>query len=84
MSERDQAGSPVSPWKSCIRCGGAMSRTRPPTLLATPDGAIVGPFHAGCAERVKMEAERNPKSNWLMGAAEYGRVLPAREETLPW
>lgn len=70
--------------KRCTYCHALISSRRALVLLTTADSKIVGPFHAGCAERLRLEAERRPESNWLKGATEYGRVLPAREETLPW
>lgn len=70
--------------KLCFWCHYPISERRPHVLLTAPDNTIVGPFHAGCAERLRLEAQKRPETNWLKGAASYGRVLPGREETLPW
>lgn len=71
-------------YKRCVGCGGILSMRRCPTFLTVDTGAIVGPFHAGCAERKLLEARKRPDPNWLKGAAQYGNVRPGREETLPW
>lgn len=72
------------PLRVCIRCHGVIAEQRPPYLVGLGDGRIVGPFHAGCAERLSIEAEKRPGSNWLKGAAEVGTWPTRREETLPW
>lgn len=72
------------PGRRCAWCHGPMSDQRPSTLIAVEGGELLGPFHAGCAERLKIEAEKRPDSNWIKGATSYGRILPGSEETLPW
>ena len=80
---RNHSVPPLEP-KRCLWCKGPMSERRPATFLFGLDQVVVGPFHAGCAERLRQEAWKKPDSNWLKGAAVYGHILPAREETLPW
>lgn len=80
---KSRAVPPLEP-RLCAWCKGVLSDRRPPFLIMSPSGNVVGEFHAGCAERLILEAERRPETNWLKGYREYGRALPAREETLPW
>lgn len=70
--------------RECAWCHGGIASDRPVFLVAEKSGGIVGPFHAGCAARLAMEAKKHPDHNWVEGAASFGKVLPAREETLPW
>lgn len=80
---RRTAGRVAKP-RICAGCQGVMTERRPVFLVATTAGTIVGPYHAGCAERVVLAAKRNPISNDLAPYAErFGEMVP-REETLPW
>jgi len=81
MSTRRRPTQP--PLKTCASCGAPISESRAPVLLMTPDLRIVGTFHAGCAARIVLanKGERIQASAHTF--TEYGRVLPAREETLP-
>lgn len=78
---RNDAGSTR---KTCLWCHGLLSPQRPVFLVGTPSGRIVGPFHAGCAERLRLEAKKNPDSNWLKGSETWGEWPSRREETTPW
>lgn len=69
--------------RECLWCKAGISEQRPVFLVADDSGAILGPFHAGCAERLKLQKKRNPDSNLLKGAAEFGTWPSVREETLP-
>lgn len=69
--------------RTCMWCHSGIAEQRPVFLVGTDNGAIVGPFHAGCAERLKIEAQKRPGSNWLKGASEFGTWPSIREETLP-
>lgn len=82
MSKRRR--SLPQPLRTCVWCHVAIAEKRSPVLLTTDTNQIVGPFHAGCAERIRLQAKRNPDTNWLIGAAHYGKLLEKREETLPW
>lgn len=52
-------------------------------LVGNPSGTILGPFHAGCAERLKLEAHRIKKMPGVPDATNYGTWPSIREETLP-
>lgn len=68
----------------CAWCGEPMSERRPPTLIRTSDATFIGPYHAGCAERLKIEYEKGNDIH-LERAREYGHDWTrAREEGLPW
>lgn len=69
--------------RQCLWCHAGIAETRPVFLVTDYGGRILGPFHAGCAERLKMQAAKQPDTNWLKGAAEYGTWPTVREETLP-
>lgn len=61
-----------------------MSERRPPTLIRTQWATFVGPYHAGCAERLKMAYESGDLDGPPPGK-EYGYdCTVAREESLPW
>lgn len=67
----------------CLWCKAGIAATRPVFLVTDYGGRILGPFHAGCADRLKMQAAKQPDTNWLKGAAEFGTWPTVREETLP-
>lgn len=69
--------------RQCLWCHAGIAETRPVFLVTDYGGRILGPFHAGCAERLKLQATKQPDTNWLKGAAEYGTWPTVREETLP-
>lgn len=68
----------------CAYCATPIAEQRPPYLLSPVGGHIVGPFHAGCAERIVLLARKRRELPEVPGATNYGTVLDAREETLPW
>lgn len=69
--------------RECLYCHHGISDRRPVFLVGTKDGRILGPFHAGCASRLVEHARKNPTSNWLKGAVDFGEWPSIREETLP-
>jgi hypothetical protein len=70
--------------KTCAFCGGLIPEKRPVFLVAEASGGILGPYHAGCAERLAL-AHKGAKSNGAIPGTHQGRIiLPPREETLPW
>lgn len=81
---RRKRGGKVTKPRICAFCNAAIADQRPSFLVATEKGQVIGPYHAGCAERLvlvhkgKKEMERTP------GATNYGTILSVREETLPW
>lgn len=77
-------GSGTAKLRICAFCGFPMARERPVFLVAMPDNRIVGPLHAGCAERSVIASEEI-RARGLEPAIEFGRIIhAAREETLPW
>lgn len=79
-----KAGGRVHHQRECFYCKGGIAEQQPVFLVGMPSGSIVGPFHAGCAEKVKLRA-RDALENGELGAEEFGRfLLKPREETLPW
>lgn len=71
-------------YKRCEGCGGILSMRRCPVFLTLPSGRIVGPYHAGCAERIVLANKGKAPSPYLPTEQTYGRIPPGREETLPW
>lgn len=81
--KRRVAGRVAKP-RICAGCKGPISEQRPVFLVATRAGTIVGPYHAGCAERIVL-AKAHPESMpGTDGATNYGTWPTPREETLPW
>lgn len=70
--------------RQCAWCAHGIAENRPVFLLSPVGGHIVGPFHAGCAERIVLLARKRREIPEVPGATNYGTVLDAREETLPW
>jgi len=64
----------------CVRCGCPLAERRPVFLCATGTGRIVGPYHAGCAER---EVLAGPKADGQAesGGEVFGRVLPKDDDS---
>lgn len=80
----DQKAPDFRKQRQCIWCSGLIAQSRPVYLVRNEDGCIIGPFHAGCAERMKIEAAKiDPKNPSLMPRV-YGQWPSRREETLPW
>lgn len=81
--KRRTAGRVAKP-RICAYCQSPLAERRPVFLLATTAGTIVGPYHAGCAERVVIASDEI-RNRGLEPAASFGRIVhPPREETLPW
>lgn len=70
--------------RECAYCHGGIAEQRPVFLLASETGAIMGPFHAGCAEKLKLAVNQLREMPDVPGATNYGTILKPREETLPW
>lgn len=68
----------------CAWCHAGIAEKRPVFLVRDGGGTIVGPYHAGCAERVVLDAKkRELDDTWYpKGSEVFGRI--PREETLPW
>lgn len=82
MSRR-RGGKSAKP-KPCAYCGVPLPAQRPVYLVESTAGRIVGPYHAGCAERIALAAKKGPPPI-SAEATEYGtHKWTAREETLPW
>lgn len=83
MARKSRAVPPLEP-KRCCGCGGVMSERRPVYLVGDRSGRIVGPWHAGCAEKAYQTWQ---KEHGLpvtpLPPMIYGQ-MPPREETLPW
>lgn len=81
--KRKTAGRVAKP-RICAKCGAPIAEQRPVFLLTAGSGQIVGPYHAGCAERIHIDVMKLVDVD-LGEAKQYGRIVPpAREETLPW
>lgn len=69
--------------RQCAWCHTGISDRRPVFLVSDGTGQIVGPFHAGCAERLRLEVKK--KGAAALGNGDsyhlWGRI--PREETLP-
>lgn len=77
-SRRSSSGQRICNW-----CHAGISEQRPVFLVGNPAGQILGPFHAGCAERLKIEAHRIKE---MPNSGRYdvlGTWPSIREETLP-
>jgi len=82
--QRVKRGGKVARPRVCARCKGPISESRPVFLVSDHGGKIVGPYHAGCAERVKID-EGMARAAELAKAAMYGQVLPKPDqEDEPW
>lgn len=68
----------------CARCKGPISEIRPVFLIADNGGKIVGPYHAGCAERVKLDNQREVVQGSL--SDEFWGMIASKptEEGEPW
>lgn len=67
----------------CLWCKGGIATTRPVFLVTDYGGRILGPFHAGCAERLKIQAERMGFDSAAQKWDQLGTWPTRREETLP-
>lgn len=69
--------------RKCVYCKGDIAARRPVFLVTRPNGQIIGPFHAGCAERLKLRPDAESAiAAWQQGQT-FGTWPRAREETLP-
>lgn len=69
--------------RQCLRCKAGISQTRPVFLVADRGGQILGPFHAGCAEALKLEVKRLGMAPGATRTNTFGTWPSIREETLP-
>lgn len=74
----------VKPQRKCALCGAGIAEQRPVFLVASFLGAIVGPYHAGCAARFMMAAERGESIPNALPLEKFGSWPSRREETIPW
>lgn len=84
MSAARRRRAAVKPQLICSYCAKPIAEQRAPYLVSPVGGHIVGPFHAGCAERIVLLSRKRREIPEVPGATNYGTVLDAREETLPW
>jgi hypothetical protein len=82
VTRRSQARPPKL--RVCVRCGAPLPERRPVFLVGHPSGRIVGPFHAGCAEGMTLDAKRHAATLDEVIGETYGDWPSRREETLPW
>ena len=74
----------VSRPRVCARCKGPISESRPVFLVYDRGGKIVGPYHAGCAERVNLDGKSAMSPGELMPEV-FGQIVPKpTEEEEPW
>lgn len=74
----------VSRPRLCARCKGPMSESRPVFLVADHGGKITGPYHAGCAERVKLGGKSAYQQGELAPEV-FGQIVPkASGEAESW
>lgn len=77
----DVAGT--TPRRGCLECGHPLAPQRPVFLVGEPSGRIMGPFHAGCAERVVLRAKKKKKAEELSAIHQLGIWPSRREEEVP-
>lgn len=53
MTEREEPRQ-----RTCAYCRSPIPAQRPPYLVRTAGGSFIGPYHAGCAERIVLMARR--------------------------
>jgi len=79
-----KVGGKVARPRVCARCKGPISESRPVFLVADHGGKITGPYHAGCAERVKLDGKTMYQQRELMPEV-FGQIVPKpTEEAEPW
>lgn len=69
--------------RECLWCHAGIAEQRPVFLVQSVDGRILGPFHAGCAARLKLAERKRPTLDSLGNPVQYGTWPISREETLP-
>lgn len=70
--------------RQCAYCKGGIAETRPVFLVRTESGLIVGPYHAGCADKVTRAAKKAGYVAEVKADKVLGEWNRPREETLPW
>lgn len=73
MSRRRAETEPTR-GRVCCYCGGELDDVRPVYLVEVNDHNLVGPFHPGCADRIKLRGKHLKPGERLAGQA-FGRVL---------
>lgn len=81
--KRSHAVPPLEP-RVCLGCHGPLSERRPVFLVRHASGRIIGPYHAGCAERFVLAARKHEAMTEEVIGTTYGVWPSRREETLPW
>lgn len=81
--KRRTAGRSAKP-RLCAFCGHMIAEGRPAFLVAHKSGRLTGEYHAGCAEKLVLAGRAHSAAVQEVLGEEYGRILSAREETLPW
>jgi hypothetical protein len=69
--------------RTCARCEAPIAEQRPVFLVATGAGRIVGPYHAGCAERIHLAKRGTRRAELLQNAATLGHWESLAEERNP-
>lgn len=72
--------APAQP-RICRRCQLPLAEKRPVFLVGLKGGQIVGPLHAGCAERIALAHKRKKDEGWA-GIEQYelfGTLAPTKE-----
>lgn len=69
--------------RECLYCHAGIAQQRPVFLVSDTSGQILGPFHAGCAERLKLKVKGAGVGQPQDPANVLGDWPSRREETLP-
>lgn len=83
MSKRRRFGGPDGVQRVCAFCGHGIPEQRPVYLVGERFGNIVGPYHAGCAEKLVLVHKGKPEMPRPNASQVYGTFPSRREETLP-
>lgn len=72
--------APAQP-RICRRCQLPLAEKRPVFLVGLKGGAIVGPLHAGCAEKIALAQKRKGREGWqqLQQMELFGNLAPTKE-----
>lgn len=66
----------------CLECNHPLAPYRPVFLVGEPSGRIMGPFHAGCAEKVVLRAKKKKGPEELSAFNQLGFWPSRREDEL--
>jgi len=72
--------APAGP-RICRRCQLPLAERRPVFLVGLTGGKIVGPLHAGCAERIVLAHKRKGAEGWeqIEQYELFGNIGPTKE-----